>query len=154
MLSEYAWPGNVRELQSAVKYAVVHARGNVLTPECFPESCRSSMERASSPPVTSECRESGGLKAYPAGTVDIRRRLVQLLDERNPDVYHTIQSEVDRYLLTEALRLSRGNQVEASRLLGISRTTLRAKLDLLGLSVEKQVQTNPGHDDRSLNSPK
>ena len=40
MLGQYSWPGNVRELQSAVKFALVHARGNVLTPECFPESCR------------------------------------------------------------------------------------------------------------------
>jgi two-component system nitrogen regulation response regulator GlnG len=155
MLSKYAWPGNVRELQSAVKYALVHARGNVLTPECFPESCRSSVEGASSPPVASQSHGSDGLTTtHPAGTLDISQRLAQLLEERNPDVYHTIESEVDRYLLTEALRLARGSQVEASRLLGISRTTLRAKLDSLGLTVEKQVQTNPGQGDQRLNSSK
>jgi two-component system nitrogen regulation response regulator GlnG len=32
----------------------------------------------------------------------------------------------------------KGNQVQASELLGISRTTLRAKLRALGMAVEKQ----------------
>jgi two-component system nitrogen regulation response regulator GlnG len=152
VLHDYAWPGNVRELQSAVKYALVHARGNVLTPECFPESCRAAVGRVSNPSIALQNRETDGLETRPMATLDVGQRFAQLVGQRHPDLYHTIEDEVDRYLLTEALRLAHGNQVEASRLLGISRTTLRAKLDSLGLSVEKQVQTNTGHDDQSLNS--
>ncbi len=40
LLETYHWPGNVRELQSVVKYAGVHAVGEVITPDCLPESCR------------------------------------------------------------------------------------------------------------------
>ncbi len=152
MLGRYSWPGNVRELQSAVKYALVHARGNVLTSDCFPESCRSSAKRASvaSTAVADNAAESSQTRSGAA--LDIGQRFAELLDDGNTNAYHTIENEVDRYLLTEALRLARGNQVEASRLLGISRTTLRAKLDSLGLSVEKHVETNPGHDDQTLDS--
>ena len=38
------------------------------------------------------------------------------------------------------LRHVKGNQVQASELLGISRTTLRAKLRELGLTVEKHLR--------------
>jgi two-component system nitrogen regulation response regulator GlnG len=153
MLAAYTWPGNVRELQSAVKYALVHARGNVLTPECFPESCRSTGDKqAFGPSAAAQIGPGDVSPSRPAATLDIAQRFAQLVKEGCTDSYHTIESEVDRYLLAEALRLARGNQVEASRLLGISRTTLRAKLDVLGLSIEKHVQTNPGHDDQSLDS--
>jgi two-component system nitrogen regulation response regulator GlnG len=155
MLSEYSWPGNVRELQSAVKYALIHARGNVITPDCFPDSCRStSVEDAPNRSLASPERDTDELKTHELNTLDIGQRFAQLLDSGHPDAYHAIENEVDRYLLSEALRLAHGNQVEASRLLGISRTTLRSKLDALGLSIEKQVQTNTGQDGQCLDSLK
>ena len=161
MLSEYSWPGNVRELQSAVKFALIHARGNVLTPECFPENCRVTAGQVSSQAVSGPRRESNERNTHVTADAgcptesrgpDIAQRFEELLNQRHADVYHTIGNEVDRYLLTKALGLAHGNQVEASRLLGISRTTLRAKLESLGLSIEKHVQTNAGQDDQNLNT--
>ena len=42
---------------------------------------------------------------------------------------------LDRLLLQLALRHTRGNQVQAARVLGISRQTLRAKSREFGLSI-------------------
>jgi hypothetical protein len=65
-------------------------------------------------------------------------RLVRdLLALGSPDLYRRIIAEVDRVVLAEVLRHMGGNQVHASELLGISRTTLRAKL-----AAEKQL-ANP-----------
>src|SRR5262249_8843308 len=36
LLEKYHWPGNVRELQSAIKFALVHSAGEVITPENLP----------------------------------------------------------------------------------------------------------------------
>jgi DNA-binding NtrC family response regulator len=33
LLASYPWPGNVRELRSAIKFAVIGCRGNVIQPE-------------------------------------------------------------------------------------------------------------------------
>jgi two-component system nitrogen regulation response regulator GlnG len=62
-------------------------------------------------------------------------RLVQDTLARNrKDVYHQVQEIVDRIVLREVLQHVKGSQVEAADVLGISRTTLRAKLHRLGLA--------------------
>ena len=44
------------------------------------------------------------------------------------DIYPKVTAAVDRVVLETVLRHVKGNQVQASEVLGISRTTLRAKL--------------------------
>jgi two-component system nitrogen regulation response regulator GlnG len=46
---------------------------------------------------------------------------------------------VERVLLTQVLRQTRGHQAQASDLLGLNRTTLRNKLRDLGLTLDKIV---------------
>jgi DNA-binding NtrC family response regulator len=137
-LTRHRWPGNVRELQSAIKFALVNCRGDVLTPECLPESCRSG---------------SAGTWSSGEGpaSLDVVRLVRSLLASNTPEVYREVLSSVDRVVLEEVLRHTHGNQVEASQLLGISRTTLRAKLQTLGLAVEKQVLPDSAQDDQTLN---
>ena len=89
---------------------------------CFPQNVR---ERGSSGPRAAAVSETGSI--HVAGNVQ------RLLRAGETDIYRQIHAEVDRLLLAEILRHARGNQVLASQLLGISRTTLRSKLDALGL---------------------
>lgn len=116
LLEAYDWPGNVRELQGAVKTALVNATSDVLTPDCLPEAIRNV-----------------GHRAAPAadGSLDVAQLARQLITRGEGHVYRKVVMAVDRVVLDEALRVTEGNQVEASALLGISRTTLRAKLGLL-----------------------
>ena len=57
--------------------------------------------------------------------------------------------EMDRAVLGAVLRHVNDNQVKASEILGISRTTLRAKLRALRMSVEKSLlpETNTTEED-------
>ena len=48
-LATFDWPGNVRQLQSVLKYSVIHAAGEVITPDCLPENLLP--ERAAPPGV-------------------------------------------------------------------------------------------------------
>jgi DNA-binding NtrC family response regulator len=52
----------------------------------------------------------------------------ELLGQQAPELYRQIHREVDRVVLNLILRSVNGNQVKASEMLGISRTTLRSKL--------------------------
>ena len=126
VLEIHSWPGNVRELQNAVRYAVVHAVGDVLTIDCLPASVR------------------GQAIAKSDGSLDVMALLADLLRVGSTDIYRQVTQVVDRALLTAVLDHARGNQSQASELLGISRTTLRAKLQALGLGVEKQLRPADG----------
>jgi two-component system nitrogen regulation response regulator GlnG len=125
-LEGYSWPGNVRELENAVRYAVVQTVGEVLTLDCLPITVR------------------GGSPAPPTTGLDIASLVADLLRMGSTDIYRQVTQAVDRVVLTAVLEHAHGNQKQASDLLGISRTTLRAKLQSLGLGVEKQLRANEG----------
>ena len=120
-LRRYDWPGNVRELESAVKHALIRASSDLITPDCLPESVRNPGNRDG---------ESQGEEAGGGGRLDVVRRVGELLQAGDNDIYRHIHTELDRILLEEVLAQVDGNQVLASQRLGISRTTLRSKLAL------------------------
>lgn len=121
-----AWPGNVRELQSTIKYAMIKATGDVLTLGCFPPNPLS--EAACLP--QDEQRE---------GLASLEKMTRDLLRCEPGMAYRRITAVVDEVVVQEALAYANGNQLQAAALLGISRTTLRAKLRSMGLTVQKQV---------------
>jgi two-component system nitrogen regulation response regulator GlnG len=132
LLMKHDWPGNIRELQSAIKHALVQAAGEVLTPECLPENVRVPASR----PAQAEAE---------AGSLDVGRLVESLLRAGEEDIYRKVSGAVERVVIETVLRNVKGNQVQASELLGISRTTLRAKLRSLGMAIEKQLlaETDP-----------
>jgi two-component system nitrogen regulation response regulator GlnG len=130
LMDRHDWPGNVRELQSAIKYALIHAAGEVLTADCLPASVRPA---APPPPET----------AIATAPLDVPTLVQGLLHDGAADIYRKVGQAVDRVVLPLVLRHVKGNQVQASELLGISRSTLRAKLRVLELTIEKQILVEP-----------
>lgn len=116
LLTAYPWPGNVRELQGVVKTALVNATSDILTPDCLPDFITH--------PLSGE--SPGG--AGGDGTLDVIGYVRRLIAGKDNHVYRKVQFAVDRAVFQEVLAAVGGNQVEAARMLGISRTTLRAKL--------------------------
>ena len=112
LLGGHGWPGNIRELQNVIRYAVIKTAGEVLTPDALPPAV-SGPTGHRSPPTTG---------------FDVIGYVRRLLDEGGGDIYRRVVGEVDRAILGEVMRHVSGNQVHASELLGISRTTLRSKL--------------------------
>jgi DNA-binding NtrC family response regulator len=154
-LQAHPWPGNVRELQSAVRYAMVHAVGDILTPDCLPETCRAK-PRAESRTNTSrvslreETTAQPGTIYHPADAppaplpstpgkagLDIVEVTRRLLADGQTDLYHHLIPAVDFAILEETMRHFAGNQVQAAVRLGISRMTLRSKLRSLGMLNDK-----------------
>jgi nitrogen regulation protein NR(I) len=128
VLEAYAWPGNVRELQSAIKYAYIQSAGEVITRDCLPGFLLGESTEAPCAPAEPEMR-----------CLDVAALLNRLIDAGEADVYERVIAAVDRVVIEAVMRRARGSQVQASELLGISRTTLRAKLRSLGLAIEKQL---------------
>jgi two-component system nitrogen regulation response regulator GlnG len=130
------WPGNVRQLQSTLKYAVIQAPGDVLMLDCLPENLRDSGQPGA--PL------EGLVAGRPSSGMDVGDLTKSLLRAGETDIYRRVCQEMDRVVLETVLRHVKGNQVQASELLGISRTTLRAKLRALGAAADRQFQTEAG----------
>ncbi|HXD89334.1 MAG TPA: sigma-54 dependent transcriptional regulator [Urbifossiella sp.] len=129
LIENYAWPGNIRELQNAIRFAVVQSVGEVVTPECLPRAVFG----------VAETQAPG-----PAAQFDLVAFVDDLLRNGENEIYRKIMQSVDRVVLEAVLRHANGSQVVASELLGMSRTTLRAKLQALGMTVEKQIRPEQG----------
>ena len=94
-LVAYNWPGNVRELESAIEYAVLHARGHAIVPEDLPEKLQSANVRAAA------------------------RSPLSALFEDLPAL-----DELERRYLLYILEVTGGNRTRAAEVLGIDRRTL------------------------------
>jgi two-component system nitrogen regulation response regulator GlnG len=64
--------------------------------------------------------------------------LPALIDNERGRLHRTVVASLERPLLAAVLAAAGGNQLEAARILGINRNTLRKRLRLLGLA-ERQV---------------
>jgi transcriptional regulator with GAF, ATPase, and Fis domain len=116
-LHDYDWPGNVRELEHAIKRAALLAYGPLLT-------VHDVVLKA-----VGDSRPAGS--AWEPLRTALHAALQQALaqPEMPPEgIFHVLVDFTERELIAEALRLTGGNQVAASRLLGLHRTTMRKKM--------------------------
>ena len=113
LLKRHGWPGNVRELRNAVEAATVTARGRVIRPEHLPDSVKTG----------------GG-----AGADEVARLAARLADAAaEGEKYAAVHDAFERAVVAHVLGIVEGNQVQAAKLLGIHRTTLRKLIDKYGL---------------------
>lgn len=136
LLNRYPWPGNVRELQSVVKQALLQATGGVLMPEFLPESLRSAPNGHHAPGAESN-GHTFGEENTPLAAWE------RFIDERiragSTDLYEEALELMERTLMTRVLNHCGGNQTQASKLLGITRGSLRHKIRALNIKISSVV---------------
>ena len=132
MLEEYPWPGNVRELENTIQRACVLATGDLLLPKDLPLGDASTKVEPEPPTVA------------PRGTHEAKPTLEAaveiLLDAASSD--HTLQllPWLEREFTLFAMKRTRGNQVKAAKLLGVTRATLRKRIERYGITKELNFQ--------------
>jgi transcriptional regulator with GAF, ATPase, and Fis domain len=110
LLRGYAWPGNVRQLENSIEMAVaLSGERTLLAPVDFPLPL-------SAPEGLGGVRMEGPLVAVPDEGLDYDRTL----------------ATIERSILEQALRKTGGNKKAAAEMLGLKRTTLAAKVRMLG----------------------
>jgi DNA-binding NtrC family response regulator len=118
-LIRYRWPGNVRELQNAVQRALVTARGSSLFPEDF------VLDGVEMDPAGG--KEHGDFEKRLQGLMEPIFKELTVLAKGSRD--SDLMGIIEKILIKRALKETKGNQVQAALLLGISRNTLRSKID-------------------------
>ena len=110
LLRAHAWPGNVRELRNAIEQAVLLATGKTIGADQFP-FCNTGNAGATGNTNDTPLVHASGKDRAPAA------------DER------LAVSDRERELLEKALLQTGWNVTRAARLLGVSRDTLRYRIE-------------------------
>jgi two-component system nitrogen regulation response regulator GlnG len=128
LLRRYSWPGNVRELQSVLKQALLQMSGSVLLPEFLPA------------PLHAPAAGNGaGTASAETPGIDLDRFIEDRLQAGSEDLYAESLGLLERRLLTRVLQQTAGNQVQAARILGITRSSLRTKIRALRISIGRTI---------------
>ncbi len=160
-LTLYDWPGNVRELENVVQRSAVVAKGDTILTKDLPLEIAACSTAAPGGPASDGVGESAGAAedrtaadtgqtvaatsapAVPVPPVIGAAAPVPSLDEAVDQLYKRLRGECDEGLLqviekemiVRVLAETGGNQVKASALLGMTRATLRKRIQQLDLRV-------------------
>jgi nitrogen regulation protein NR(I) len=122
-MTSYHWPGNVREIANTISRSLILCKGEVLTAEGIVFD------------VEGELAPFGDEE-------ELERTLVKTLDPLFTDIlrlwgtglHSNLLEKIEKFLVKKALAETKGNQVQAAKMLGVSRNTLRSRIDKYRLS--------------------
>ena len=117
-LASYAWPGNVRELANTINRSLILCKGEVLTADDILFDL-----------------EDGTVSFL--NEADLEKTLVRMIDPFffellrfwGKDLRPNLLDTIEKILVKKTLEKTNGNQVQAAKLLGISRNTLRHRIN-------------------------
>lgn len=114
-LLAYSWPGNVRELRNAIEQTIFMAPGTVVEPIHL-TFCR-TLET-------------------PIGTVANSAKITESGRDQFRETAPTLE-QLEKRMVAEALHNTAGNVTRAAKLLGLSRDTLRYRMEKYGLTAPR-----------------
>jgi nitrogen regulation protein NR(I) len=136
VLSRHRWPGNVRELENAIYRSAVIAQGDTILAKDLPVELREAVHATVSVPAApapAGAVPAAGAAAPAAAAVPegLEGSLDFIYQRLSADKAETILERLEREMIVRAIKEFSGNQVRASERLGITRATLRKRLDVL-----------------------
>jgi DNA-binding NtrC family response regulator len=117
-LSSLYWKGNIRELKNAISAAVVFTTGEVLQPDDF-----SQLRQPKSQQAFGQSNNSNHFRDC------VKKAFQELCNNQPGSIFQLLSSKLEQHLVDLAMTHCNNNQVAAAKLLGISRNTLRRRLE-------------------------
>ena len=155
LLSKYNWPGNVRELENLVYRSAVMAPGETILIKDLPQEIVQAVAKPSSEAVDVSAEASveailpsqikDGLNVIKAPAVDEPTLVSELLGGPIEDPFktvytllrqrsqHNLLEHMEKEMISHTLQETNGKQVKAAEILGITRATLRKRIDQYSL---------------------
>jgi len=131
VLEKYHWPGNVRELENVIRRGLVVAKGEAILATDLPAEITGKGQPAGAAPGASPAGD-----ATPSDLAPLARQLFQWA-RRDPKL--KIIPAIERELVIQALKETANNQIQAAKLLGITRATLRKRIEKFGIQRELSI---------------
>ena len=121
-IMKYNFPNNIKELKSVIKASMALARNEYIIVEDLPAQVIG----------TKISKRYGAVHDWVLA--DWIEGELDMLEKTNEgEYYDSLISRVERELIRQVLERTKGKKVEAAELLGITRTTLRTKMNSYGL---------------------
>jgi DNA-binding NtrC family response regulator len=153
-MTGHSWPGNVRELENTIRNAVLTTKSDtILSGEIRLKEEGSGKHSFTDPPIKSP------QKNIPLFSRDDPKQQATAEDARFKDIEVMIEplfetlvkarerghnfstfDVIERGMLIHALNSTRGNQLQAAKLLGITRSTLRKRITRYGIQLDTKVK--------------
>ena len=134
VLEGHNWPGNVRELENTIHRACVFATSDVLLPKDIPLGAGPVGEDETSSDASANSTNSSLAKV-----VTKEMAIETLLKAAEQDPKLQLLPWIEREFTLHAMRATSGNQVRAAKLLGITRATLRKRMEIFGIAKELSI---------------
>jgi len=128
-LQTHSWPGNVRELENVIRKALLLAQNYAINADHVRTALNKDIVL-------------GDLAKTPLGEY-IDDLLATAQRGQAADVHARLMEFTERELFKRAIELAHGNQAKASRWLGVSRITMKAKLVQFGLHPKMDNEPEP-----------
>jgi DNA-binding NtrC family response regulator len=143
VLMDHDWPGNVRELENTVQRACVLATSKILLPKDFPfgnerrytprdvppETAESVTPATAAPAQSTVTVPTAQATAAAAAVPELQQAVEILLNAAAANEELELLPWLEREMTLHAMRRTGNNQVRAAKLLGITRGTLRKRLE-------------------------
>ena len=125
VLNEYDWPGNIRQLENTCRYITVMAPSASITLDDIPDEVKNiDMNLESSP-------HTNGLGSNINWEESLSGHIRNVLQDKND--LTTLSKDLEKILLQEALKASKGRRIDAAKILGLGRNTITRKIKDLDL---------------------
>ena len=133
-LKKYKWPGNIRELENFIRRLVVLIPSNKITGNDIIKNIAKTNNTFVSDLKTNNAQDKISLGM---SVEEHLKKFFKLHKGKLPSsgLYNRIINEVERPLISICLNATKGNQIRASKLLGLNRNTLRKKIKELKIKI-------------------
>jgi two-component system nitrogen regulation response regulator GlnG len=137
ILERYHWPGNVRELENVIQRSLVVGKTDAIMSGDLPAELRA--EHPAAPAEDTPASTRPVVPSLPATTTDVAALARSLFTWARAHRSLKVLPAVERELVICALAETHGNQVQAAKLLGITRATLRKRIEKFGIQRELSI---------------
>lgn len=125
ILNDYDWPGNIRQLENTCRYITVMAPSASITADDIPDEIKNDNQSNVSDAINVNMGDT------PSWEESLSSHIKNVLSDVND--LTPLSKELEKLLLQEALKASKGRKIDAAKILGLGRNTITRKIKDLGL---------------------
>ena len=131
LLKQQPWRGNIRELKNFIQRLIVLCTDEIISEEHIKKQLKQFNDN--------DNIDDFSVKGL---SMSVEKHLLRYFElhgssQPPPGLYNRILKEIEYPLIALSLSSSKGNQIKASKLLGINRNTLRKKISELDINVSQ-----------------